>query len=195
MMRKLLFRLRAIGRPVRHFVLEMQIARLAIMATRPWPRLKLLAVLVALLCGFCIVLAGLSARSVHLALSPVSASGIGAAIGAILAAAIVLELAAFAVTAAIGAVLQIARDVGRHRSAVLLAMSSLLAVAAALASLSDEAVLRTDGLAVLSVTALLLALTIWFERRYRTPNGPGFRDFHVDVVEARRFINRDAHGV
>ena len=41
----------------------------------------------------------------------------------------------------------------------------------------------------------MLALTIWFERCYRNPARPGFRDFHVDVVEARRFIRRGTHGL
>ncbi|MDP3255463.1 MAG: hypothetical protein Q8S58_00365 [Bosea sp. (in: a-proteobacteria)] len=195
MIRRLLSRLRAIGQSIGHFVLDSQIARLAIMALRLWPRLTLLAVLVGLLCALCFVLAGLSARSVYLALSPASPSGIGAAIGAILAGVLVLELAAFAVTAALAALLQFAREVGRHRSAVLLSLATILAVATALALLRDDAALRADGLAVFGVTAPLLALTIWFERRYRNPARPGFRDFHVDVVEARRFIDRDAHGV
>ncbi len=195
MIRRLLFRLGAIGRSVRGFVLDLQIAHLAIMALRLWPRLTLLAVVVGLLCGLCFVLAGLCARSVHLALSPASPSGVGAVIGATLAGVLVLELAAFAATAALAALLQVAREVGRHRSAVLLAFSTILAVATAIALLRDDAALRADGLAVFAITALLLALTIWFERCYRNPGRPGFRDFHVDVVEARRFIRRGAHGL
>ena len=49
MFRRLLFRLGAIGRSVRGFVLDLQIAHLAIMALRLWPRLTLLAVVVGLL--------------------------------------------------------------------------------------------------------------------------------------------------
>jgi hypothetical protein len=40
----------------------------------------------------------------------------------------------------------------------------------------------------------LVALTIWFKRAYLRPAYPGFRDFWVDVVEARHFLMRAAHG-
>ena len=195
MIKSLLSRLGSAGRSVWHFLLEMQVARLAIIARRLWPELKLPAALVVLLLCGCILLAVSAARSVHLTLSPASPTGIGAALAAALAFVLVLELAAFAVTAAFTTTLQLAGEIGRHRMAVLLVISTILAIATTAVRLRQGDALGWDAVATFGVAAALLALTAWFQRHYRNPAWRRFRDFHVDVIEARRFLLRDAHGV
>lgn len=195
MIRSLLSRLASAGRSAWHFMLETQLARLAIMARRLWPDLKLPSALVALLgCG-CILLAASAARDVHLVLAPASPTGFGAALAAAIAFMLVLELAAFAVTAGLRTTLQLAREIGRHRMAVLLTIATGLAIATAAVRLSEGDALGLDAIASFGVAAALLALTTWFQRHYRDPSWRRFRDFHVDVVEARRFLLRDSHGV
>lgn len=195
MIRNVWSRLRSAGQAVWHFVLETQIARLVVIAWRLWPDLKLPSALVTLLVCGCLLLAVTTARTVHGTLSPASPTGIGAWLAAAIAFLLVLELAAIAATAGLGLALQIARDLGRHRIAVLLALATLLAVIVTLLRLKAGDTLGFDAAATFGVTAVLLALTVWFERRYRNPSWRRFRDFHVDVVEARRFLTRDAHGV
>lgn len=195
MIRSLLSRLGSAGRSVWHFLLEMQAARLAIIARRLWPELKLPAALVVLLLCGCILLAVSAARSVHLTLAPASPTGFGAALAALIAFVLVLELAAFAVTAAFTTTLQLAGEIGRHRMAVLLVMATLLAIATTAARLREGDALGWDAVATFGVAAALLVLTSWFQRHYRNPAWRRFRDFHVDVIEARRFLLRDAHGV
>ncbi len=68
-------------------------------------------------------------------------------------------------------------------------------MAATLLRLNAGDALGSDAAVTFGFTAVLLALTVWFERRYRNPGWRRFRDFHVDVVEARRFLMRAAHGV
>ena len=102
MIRSLWSRLRSAGQSVWHFVLETQIARLAIIARRLWPDLKLPSALVALLVCGCLALAVSTARTVHLTLSPASPTGIGAWLAAAIAFLLVLELAALAATAGLG---------------------------------------------------------------------------------------------
>ncbi len=192
MIRGFLPRLTSTANAVSRFLLDTQIARLAIMAVKLWPWVRLLSVLVALLVIACVILAGLSARTVLTALSP--ASPVGAWIAAILAALVVLELCAFTTIAGIEAVLQLAHDFGRHRVGVLLALATTLAAIGAFLSVPDATELTTEVWAALGTTAVLLALTGWFQRTYRRPMRGGFRDFHVDVVDARHFLARAAHG-
>ncbi|PTM38641.1 hypothetical protein C8D03_0114 [Bosea sp. 124] len=194
MIRGFLPRLKSIADAVSRFVQETHIARLTIMAVRLWPRLRLLSLLLALLGLSCVLLAGWSARTVFMTLSPASPSGIGAGIAAALTGVVMLELCAFTMIAGIEAVLQLAHDFGRHRAGALLALATILAAAVALRALSDGAEQGMEGWAALGVTAVLLALTGWFERRYRRPARLGFRDFHVDVVEARQFLASAVHG-
>lgn len=175
-------------------MLETRIARLARMSITLWPHLRLLSLLLALLVIACIALAGLSARSVFTALAPASPSGIGAGIAAGLAALAVLSLCAFSVMAGIEAALRLAHDVGRHRAGVLLALATIAAAVPVLASLPRMEPPTTEGWLALAVAALLLALTGWFQRTYRRPARRGFRDFHVDIVDARYFLARAAHG-
>jgi hypothetical protein len=194
MIRGFLPRLKSIANAVSRFLLETQTGKLATMAVKLWPRVRLLSMLLAVLMIACIGLAGLSARTVFMTLSPASPSGIGAGIAAGLAALVVLELCAFTTIAGIEAVLQLAHDFGRHRVGVLLALATILAAVAAMRAVPDAEDLTTEGWTALGVTALLLALTGWFQRTYRRPARAGFRDFHVDVVDARQFLARSVHG-
>lgn len=194
MIRGFLPRLTSFANAVSRFVQETQIARLAIMALKLWPRSRLLSLLLAMLALGCVLLAGLSARTVFTTLSPASPSGIGAGLGASLAAMVVLELCAFTLIAGIEALLQLAHDFGRHRTGVLLALATVLAAAVALRALPGGAESTMAGWLAVGATAVLLALTGWFQRRYRRPARRGFRDFHVDVVEARQFLARAIHG-
>lgn len=194
MNRGFLPRLKSIANAISRFVLETWIARLAVMAAKLWPRVRLLSVLLALLVVACFALAGLSARSVFAALSPASPSGVGAGVAAGLAALLVLALCAFAALACIEAVLQLAHDFGRHRVGALLWLATILAVAVTLRAASDAAGLAASDWAAPGVAAVLLAMTGWFHRTYRRPARHGFRDFHADVVGARQFLARAAHG-
>jgi hypothetical protein len=192
MIRGFLPRLKSIANAVSRFVLETQIARLTIMAVKLWPPVRLLSMLLALLVIACIALAGFSARMVFTSLSP--ASPIGAGIAAGVTALVVLELCAFTAIAGIEAVLQLAHDFGRHRIGVLLALATVLAAVVAMRAVPGVDDLTMEGWGALGVTALLLALTGWFQRTYRRPARGGFRDFHVDVVDARHFLARAVHG-
>jgi hypothetical protein len=107
----------------------------------------------------------------------------------------VLELtAAFAVTL-MTAGLQLAYDTGRHCMLALLAIASAFALAGLAWRLWEFETAAFAGtiLPVLG-TAGLVTLTVWFERAYLRPAYPGFRDFWVDVVDARHFLMRSAHG-
>lgn len=194
MIRGFLPRLRSIASAVSRFVLEAQIARLTTMAAKLWPRVRLPSLLLALLALSCLFLAGLSARTVFASLSPASPSGIGAGLVAGLAALVVLELCAFTAIAGIEAVLQLAHDFGRHRIGVLLALATALSAMAAMRAVPGADDLTTEGWSALGITALLLAVTGWFQRTYRRPGRGGFRDFHVDVVDARHFLARAVYG-
>lgn len=194
MIRGILPRLRSIVSAIGRFVLETQTARLATMAVKLWPRVRLLSLLLTLLVIACLTLAGLSARTVFATLAPASPNGIGAGIAAGLAGLVVLELCAFTAIAGIEAVLQLAHDFGRHRIGVLLALATALAAVVALRAMPGADDLTTGGWAALGITALLLAMTAWFQRTYRRPGRGGFRDFHVDVVDARHFLARSVHG-
>lgn len=194
MIRGILPRLRSTAHDVLRFVLETRIARLATMSIKLWPHVRLLSLLLALLVITSITLAGLSARSVFTTLSPASPSGIGAGIAAGIAALAVLALCAFTTIAGIEAVLRLAHDFGRHRVGVLLALATIVAAVPVLASLPAMEQPTTEGWLALAVAALLLALSGWFQRTYRRPARRGFRDFHVDVVDARHFLARAVHG-
>ena len=192
MIRGIFPRLKSIANAVWRFVLETWIARLAIMAVKLWPRVRLLSVLLALLVIACVTLAGFSANTVFSALAP--ASPLGAWIAAVLAGLVVLELCAFTAIAGIEAVLQLAHDVGRHRVGVLLALATILAAVGVFLSVPNATELTTEVWFALGITAILLALTGWFLRTYRRPARSGFHDFHVDVVDARHFLARAVHG-
>lgn len=196
MVQSVAHRLRRAASAIDGAVRQTHAARLALMAARLRRSLPLLAMLTAATLLFCLFLGWSSGRSVFHILSPASPTGIGAGIAAVLAGLAVLELcAAFAVTLMTGA-LQLAYDTGRHRVRALL----LIACAIVLAHLGwrlsalDASALSLATLLPLLAGAGLAALTIWFERAYLRPAYPGFRDFWVDVVDARRYLTRAAHG-
>ncbi|KPF72563.1 hypothetical protein IP69_01275 [Bosea sp. AAP35] len=193
MIRSVFLRLNAIASSAWRVLLETQIARLAIFAVKLWPRSRLLSLLLALLALGCVALAGWSAHQVFGILVP--ASPISAWIAAALTALVVLALCAFTAIAGIEALLQLAYDFGRHRVGVLLALATILAVLAAVEALPGATELATADWLALGLAAVLLMMAGWFQRTYRTPARRGFRDFHVDVVEARQVLARAAHGV
>ncbi len=131
----------------------------------------------------------------HAVLLPASPTRIGATIAGLVAGLAVLELAAaFAVTL-MTAGLQLAYDTGRHCVLALLAITSAFALAGLAWRLWELDTARLAGTILPMLgTAGLLVLTIWFERAYLRPAYPGFRDFWVDVVDARHFLMRSAHG-
>jgi len=171
-------------------------ARLAGMIRKLWPDLSLLAILVFILLASCFVLAGLTARSVFETLSPSSSSGVVVAvIVAVLAAVFILELCAASAVAGMNTALQLASDAGRHHMHALLTLASAVAVLVAALALSTGEDISILGVAAGAFAATgLCALTIWFQRVYRSPSYPGFRDFRVDVVDARQFLTRASHG-
>ena len=195
MIRGVISRLRSIADGVWGFLRETHFFRLAIMAARLWPALRLLSIALALLVIGCASLAGLSARFVHITLAPASPSGIGSGIAAALTFIVLLELCAVAALAGIEAMLRLARDTGRHRSGALLLLATILATAGAVGALTDGVPLSAATWLPLGIAAMLIAISAWFQRAYRRPAWRGFRDFHADVVEARHFLARAAHDV
>lgn len=189
-------RMRAAASAINDAVRQTHAARLAIMASRLRRPLPLLAILVTATLLFCLLLGWSSGRGVFLVLSPAAPTGIGAGIAGVLAGLIVLELcAAFAVTL-MTAALQLAYDTGRHRVLALLVITCALVLTCLgwRFSALDPASLSLATTLPLLMGAGLVALTIWFERAYLRPAYPGFRDFWVDVVDARQFLSRAAHG-
>lgn len=180
---------------VYRFILQTHAARLVLMALGLRRETPLPALLVAALFLLCLYGGWSSGRAVYSALLPASPTGIGASLAAIVAGIVVLELtAAFSITM-MTAALQLAYDTGRHRILSLLAIASALALGGLAWRLAGMPA-PSLGAAVLPalLTGGLVALTIWFERAYLRPAYPGFRDFWADIVDARHFLNRAAHG-
>ena len=188
-------RIKAAASAIDDAIRQTHAARLAIMAASLRRALPLLAMLLLAALLFCLFLAWSSARSVFLVLSPASPTGIMAGIAAVVAGLAVLELCAAFAIVIMTAALQLAYDTGRHCVLALLAIASALGLALMASHLSAEGIPALAG-AVLPTLGLcgLVALTIWFKRAYLRPAYPGFRDFWVDVVEARHFLMRAAHG-
>jgi len=188
-------RLKAAASAVDGAVRQTHAARLAIMAANLQRALPLLAILLFATLLFCLFLAWSSARGVFLALSPASPTGVGAGIAAVVAGIAVLELCAAFAIVMITAALQLAYDTGRHCVLALLAIASALGLAAMARQLTTDGATTSAG-AILATLGLcgLVALTLWFKRAYLRPAYPGFRDFWVDIVEARHVLMRAAHG-
>lgn len=176
-------------------LLQTHAARLALVASQLWRAMPLPALLVAAVLLICGHSGWSTGRGVWAVLSPGSASGIGAAVVAVLAGLAVLELTAALAVTAMTAALQLAYDTGRHRVCALLVLASALALACLAWEIVGASPARLGGILLPSVLTMgLVALTIWFERAYRRPAYPGFRDFWSDIVSARRFLKRAAHG-
>ncbi|RYE33571.1 MAG: hypothetical protein EOP23_08315 [Hyphomicrobiales bacterium] len=170
-------------------------ARLAIMAMRLRRALPLIAMMLFATLLFCLFLAWSSARSVFLVLLPASRTGLVAGIAATIAGIAVLELCAAFAILMMTAVLQLAYDTGRHCVLALLGIASAIGLALMASHLASEGIPALAG-ATLPILGLcgLLTLTIWFKRAYLRPAYPGFRDFWADIVDARHFLMRAAHG-
>lgn len=188
-------RIKAAASAINGAVRQTHAARLAIMAAhlrRPLPLIAMLLFATLLLCLF---LAWSSARGVFTVLSSASPTGIMAGIAAVVAGIAVLELCATFAVILMTAALQLAYDTGRHCVLASLAIASGLGLTLATWRLAAEG---TTGLAGMTPLILglcgLAALTLWFRRAYLLPAYPGFRDFWVDIVEARHFLMRAAHG-
>ncbi len=188
-------RVKAAASAIDSAVRQTHAARLAIMAGSLRRPLPLLAILMLAIVFLCLFLAWSSGRGVFLALSSASPSGIGAGIAATVAGLAVLELcAAFAITV-MTAALQLAYDTGRHCVLALLALASGFGLAAMGWRLTSQGPTSlTDAALPALLLCGLVALTIWFKRAYLRPAYPGFRDFWVDIVDARHFLMRAAHG-
>lgn len=189
-------RVRAAASAIDDAVRQTHAARLAIMAARLRRPLPLLAILTAATLLFCLFLGWSTGRSVFDLLSPASPTGIGAGIAGVLAGLAVLELCAASAVTLITGALQLAYDTGRHRVRALLVIACAIVLAGLAWRLSelDPASLSFATILPILGGGSLLALTIWFERAYLRPAYPGFRDFWVDVVDARRFLTRAVHG-
>ncbi|MCR4522572.1 MULTISPECIES: hypothetical protein [Bosea] len=188
-------RIKAAASAIDDAIRQTHAARLAIMAAKLRRALPLIAMLLLATLLLCLFLAWSSARGVFLVLSPASPTGIMSCIAAVVAGIAVLELcAAFAITI-MTAALQLAYDTGRHCVLALLALASALGLALMVLHLSAEGMPALAGslLPTLSLCGLIV-LTLWFKRAYLRPAYPGFRDFWADIVEARHFLMRAAHG-
>jgi len=188
-------RIKAAASAIDSAIRQTHAARLAIMAANLRRALPLPAMLLFATLLVCLFLAWSSARGVFTMLSPASPTRIMAGIAAVVAGIAVLELcAAFAITL-MTAALQLAYDTGRHCVLAVLAIASVLGLALTVSHLANEGVPALPG-AALPILGLcgLVALTLWFKRAYLRPAYPGFRDFWADIVEARHFLMRAAHG-
>ena len=188
-------RLKAAASAIDGAIRQTHAARLAIMAANLRRALPLPAVLLFAILLLCLFLAWSSARGVFLVLSPASPTGIMAGIAATVAGSAVLELCAAFAISIMTAALQLAYDTGRHCVLALLALASALGLALMGWHLSAEGTAALAG-AILPTLGLcgLVLLTLWFKRAYLRPAYPGFRDFWADIVEARHFLMRAAHG-
>jgi hypothetical protein len=192
---RIFLRLKSIASAFRDYLLATATARLIIIAAKLWANLPLLSAIVACMVIACLAFAGFSARNVFAVLEPASPSGIGAMVAATVAAVLMLELYAACALALLQALLQLAHDTGRHRVHAVLALASAVAIAAAVSTLWGGEDASVFGAIIGPMAAAgLCALTLWFQRAYRRPANPAFRDFRVDVVDARHFLMRSAHG-
>ncbi len=194
MARLVLSRLRAFARALFRIVRDLFFARLLLSAVALWPRSRFLAALLMLLLAGCLAIAGSSARQVFLALRPATEWVLGPALVAGLAFIVMLELASASLMAALRGLLRLSLDIGRHRIGMLIAMAAALCVAAAGRALWSAPAVALGSLGWLAPgVAMLVAGAFWFERAYRRPAYPDFRDFHADIVDARHYLARAAH--
>ncbi len=188
-------RLRAAGSALYEAARQTHAARLLIVAAQLKRETPLVAILVAAVLIFCLYLGWSTGRSVHAVLLPASPTGAGATIAGLIAGLAVLELAAVFAVTLMAASLQLAYDTGRHCVLALLAIASAFALGGLAWRLWEiETVALAGTILPVLGTAGLVTLTLWFERAYLRPAYPGFRDFWVDIVDARHFLMRSAHG-
>lgn len=187
--------LRGVARASHAIVRDTFFVRLAVSAAALRRTSLFPALLLSLLLIGDLILAGATARGVFEALRPATDGPLWPGLAAAFTFVVMLELGAATLMAALRALLRLSLDTGRHRIGVLLTLAAILATALAARALlvatpPDAAVLT----GWLSGVVALLAAAFWFERAYRRPAYPGFRDFHADIVEARHQLSRAAHG-
>lgn len=145
----------------------------------------------------CLALAGIAAGAVFSTLRPAVTTAIGPGIAAVFAFLIVLELCAAGALTALQGLLRLSYDTGRHRVGVLLTMLALICAGVAVLALAAVAAgsASLPGHAALFIaTPILILAALWFDRAYRRPAFPRFRDFHADIVDVRGYLARASHG-
>lgn len=170
--------------------------RLVIMALSLRRGFRLLACFAATGVLLCLLIGTLSAVGAYESLKVWRAPFAIPVVGAALIGLIVLEGCAALIIAGVHAVLRLAYDTDRGTIGALLTIAAILASTVAVVEFAPGGLggLTIIGVPLTPVIAFaLVALAFWFERAYRRPAYPGFRDFWTDIVEARRSMRRAAH--
>jgi hypothetical protein len=179
----------------RGFLLSTHAARLAAVAAGLWRRFRLPSVLVFAAAGVCLYTAWTVGSGLHALLSAGRDPGVLVWIASVLAAVVILELAAASALNLIRAGLRLARDLGRHRISALLWMGfALMLPLAGLPFIRGGEASASGVLAATAAVAGSFLLALWFQRTYRSPLHPAFRDFWSDLVHARHRLARPIHG-
>lgn len=151
------------------------------------------AVLLAVAAALCIVAAALATRTAYLGLRPATEWALWPLLGALLAFVAVLEASSATVLNIVGGTLRLSRDLGRHRIAALLRLIALGAFAGLVWTAWPGDVPTLNLVLSCALALALIGLTLWFERAYRRPAYPRFRDFQGDIAAARQHLARAAH--
>jgi hypothetical protein len=167
--------------------------RLTFAALRLWQATRPLSLLLIGLSLLCLLGAGLTARTVFLGLQPATDWLFWPVLAALLAFVVMLELCSASAMNAINGVLRLSYDLGRHRIATLLGLATIGALGLLVVTLWSGGDATPGIILPLGIALALAGLALWFERAYRRPAYPGFRDFHGDVVAARQHLARAAH--
>ncbi|AMJ59309.1 hypothetical protein [Bosea sp. PAMC 26642] len=172
-------------------------ARLVAIAHALWRDIRILSCFVIVLLIFCFWSASNAALRVFGVVAP-NAGWLLLTLGllaALLAFIVVLELCAAVVTTGLTVVLQLSHDTGRHIIGTMLTMLAIVACVFAVLQVQGDGgrSLAAWVAPSIPIAAALTALAFWFDRAYRRPAYPGFRDFRADVVDARQFMMRASH--
>lgn len=183
------------ARFLRDVVLASACARVCMMIASLWPKVPPLAVTLASILALVLWGAFSTGQSIFLLLAPVSPTGIGAGLAAIVVALVLAELCSVAMLSLLAALLQLAADTGRHRVHALIVIAAALALLASLPALREPEQLADMSMLVALLAAIgIVLLAAWFGRTYRRAGHRRFRDFHVDVTEARLHLAGPPHG-
>jgi len=187
--------LRAFGRACFRVVRDSFFVRHLVSIIALWPRSRFLSVVFALSVLGCVWLAASTGRVVFDVLRPSASGPLWPGVAAAFAVLAMLELACASLMGALRALLRLSLDTGRHRIGVLLTIAAVAGVAWGARGTFVAPASSGPALAIWpAVATVLLAGAFWFERAYRRPAYPGFRDFQSDIVDARRHLSRAAHG-
>lgn len=189
-------RIKAFPRAAFRLVQDTVFVRLVLAAIRLWRDVRFPALLLTGVLVLCLAFAGFSARTVFATLRPAATTAIGPGIAAVFAFLIVLELCAASALTALQGLLRLSYDTGRHRIGALLTMLALIAAgvaALALAAVATGSASLPGHSALFIATPLLILVALWFDRAYRRPAFPRFRDFHADIVDVRGYLARASH--